>query len=82
MKILVIHATAGAGHKKAAEAVYNGLKTAGHEACLADALDYTNPFFKKIYPATYTFLVTKLSFLWGIFFACTYLYSSSTSSDS
>ncbi len=70
MKILVIHATAGAGHKKAAEAIYNGLQKAGsHEAQLVDALDYTNPFFKLTYPATYTLLVTKFSFLWGFFFA-------------
>ena len=29
MKILVIHATAGAGHKKAAEAVFHGLQNKG-----------------------------------------------------
>ena len=68
MKILVVHATAGAGHKKAAEAIFNGLKAAHHDAHLVDALDYTNPFFKATYPTTYAFLVTKLSFLWGFFF--------------
>lgn len=68
MKILVIHATAGAGHKKAAEAVYNGLKAAGHNARLVDALDYTNPFFKKSYPGAYTFFVTKISWAWGFCF--------------
>ncbi len=70
MKILVIHASAGAGHKKAAEAIFNGLqaKGAGFEARLADALDYTNPFFKKSYPGVYAFLVTKLPWLWGFFF--------------
>ncbi len=70
MKILVIHATAGAGHKKAAEAIYNGLKAQGiHDARLVDALDYTNPLFKLTYPATYMLLITKLSFLWGFMFA-------------
>jgi processive 1,2-diacylglycerol beta-glucosyltransferase len=68
MKILVVHATAGAGHKKAAEAIYHGLIEAGHEASLVDALDYTNPFFKATYPTTYTFLVTKLPWAWKFFF--------------
>ena len=70
MKILVIHATAGAGHKKAAEAVFHGLQAkGGFDARLVDALDYTNPFFKKTYPSSYTFLVTRLPALWGFFFA-------------
>jgi processive 1,2-diacylglycerol beta-glucosyltransferase len=68
MKILIIHATAGAGHKKAAEAIYNGLKNTGHQAQLVDALDYTNPFFKYSYPTAYTFLVTKVPILWKFFF--------------
>ena len=69
MKICVIHATAGAGHKKAAEAIFNGLIAARHEARLVDALDYTNPFFKFTYPRVYAFLVTKIPSLWGVFFA-------------
>lgn len=68
MKILIIHATAGAGHKKAAEAIFNGLKYSGHQAQLVDALDYTNPFFKTSYPSTYVFLVTKLPLVWAFFF--------------
>ncbi len=68
MKILVIHATAGAGHKKAAEAVYQGLIADGHNAKLVDALDYTNPFFKVTYPETYALMVTKFPFLWAFFF--------------
>ena len=69
MKILVIHATAGAGHKKAAEAIYNGLlRHSTHQVRIVDSLDYTNPFFKKSYPAAYVFLVTKTPMLWGFFF--------------
>jgi len=69
MKILVIHATAGAGHKKAAEAVFHGLQAReGFDARLVDALDYTNPFFKRSYPSSYAFLVTRLSWAWGFFF--------------
>ncbi len=70
MKILVIHATAGAGHKKAAEAVFHGLQNkGGHDVRLVDALEYTNPFFKKAYPASYGFLVTRMPWAWGILFA-------------
>ncbi len=69
MKILVIHATAGAGHKKAAEAVYNGLQRhTTHQVTIVDSLDYTNPFFKASYPAAYVFMVTKASGVWGFFF--------------
>jgi len=69
MKILVIHATAGAGHKKAAEAIFHGIQAqGGHDVRLADALDYTNPLFKKTYPWFYGFLVTRLPWMWGFLF--------------
>ena len=69
MKILVIHASAGAGHLKAAQAIYEGLKKfTSHEAVFADSLDYTSPFFKKFYQRTYIFLVMGMSWLWGFFF--------------
>ncbi|MDO8675079.1 MAG: glycosyltransferase [Candidatus Omnitrophota bacterium] len=68
MNILVIHATAGAGHKKAAEAIFNELQRTPHHVRIADALDYTHPFFKKSYVFAYVFLVTKLPWLWQFFF--------------
>jgi processive 1,2-diacylglycerol beta-glucosyltransferase len=70
MKILVIHATAGAGHKKAAEAVFHGLQNKGGcDVRFVDALEYTNPFFKKAYPGVYGFLVTRMPLVWGILFS-------------
>ncbi len=70
MKILVIHATAGAGHKKAAEAIFHGLQAQdGFEVQCVDALDFTNPFFKKSYPWFYSFIVTSLPWAWGFLFA-------------
>src|SRR5580698_10122649 len=69
MKILVIHATAGAGHKKAAEAIFHGLQAKGGvDVRLVDALDYTNPFFKQTYPWFYVFIVTRLPLVWGFLF--------------
>ena len=69
MKILVIYATAGAGHRKAAEAVYEGIKAhTEHEVVLIDSLDYTNKFYKKFYSQGYTFVVTYAPWLWGFLF--------------
>ncbi len=69
MKILITHATAGAGHQKAAEAVRDGLQSnPNHQVTLVDALDYTNPFFKNTYKNSYTFLITRWPKVWGVFF--------------
>lgn len=69
MKVLVIYATAGAGHRMAAEAVYHGLRNRpGVEAVLVDALDHTSLSFKKFYSGSYTLLITRLSWLWGFSF--------------
>lgn len=71
MKILVVHASAGAGHLKAAEALYDGLKKLpeGHEVVLLDALDKTTPAFKKLYRESYFFLISRIPFIWGVSFA-------------
>lgn len=70
MKILVIHATAGAGHKKAAEAIYHGIQAKMPcEVVLADALDYSNPVFKFTYPNCYTYIVSHMPWLWAVVFA-------------
>lgn len=69
MKILVIHASAGAGHLQAAKAIYGGFqKLTVHETIFADALDYTSPFFKEFYRHSYTFLVSRTPWLWGALF--------------
>ncbi len=69
MKILVIHVSAGAGHFKAAESLYNGIKsTTEHDVVLVDALDHSTPYFKELYKGTYFFLISKVPWLWGFFF--------------
>ncbi len=69
MKVLVIHTCAGAGHLKAAEALYAGLKqNTPHEIVLVDALDYTSPSFKTFYQRGYVLLVTRFPWLWGFLF--------------
>ena len=70
-KILVVYATAGIGHKKAALAVkeaYDEMKLPGVEVTLIDALDYTNNFFKWSYLQAYLLMVNKLPTLWGLLY--------------
>jgi processive 1,2-diacylglycerol beta-glucosyltransferase len=67
MKVLVVYAKAGAGHKRAAEAVFAAFKHKGQakDVILVDCLDYMNSWFKNFYPRVYLFLVRFLSFVWG-----------------
>ncbi|MBF0522053.1 MAG: hypothetical protein HQL24_03235 [Candidatus Omnitrophica bacterium] len=69
MKILIVHASAGAGHQKAAEAVCHGIEQhTNHSVRCIDILDYSSPFFKDLYRNTYFFLITKLPRVWAFFF--------------
>ena len=67
--ILIVYATAGIGHKKAAIAVkkaYDEMKLPDTEVTLIDALDYTNNFFKWAYLQAYLLMVNKLPTFWGL----------------
>lgn len=69
-KILIVYATAGIGHKKAAMAVkeaYDEMKLpGGTDVTLIDALDYTNNFFRWSYLQAYLLMVNKLPTFWGL----------------
>ncbi len=66
MQILVTHASAGAGHRKAAEALAAVLRERSDvEVVLVDALDHTPPFYKKVYVRFYAFLVSRCPAVWG-----------------
>ncbi|MDI6758633.1 MAG: glycosyltransferase [Candidatus Omnitrophota bacterium] len=75
MKIIVTYASAGAGHLKAAEAIYFFLKEnhKGIDVKIIDILDETNAFFRFSYHRGYLFLVNYAFFLWRIIFWLTYL---------
>lgn len=69
MKILVLYVSAGAGHFKAAQALYDGIKkSTGHDVILADGLDYSSRFFKRFYRGAYFFLISRMPAVWGFFF--------------
>lgn len=71
-KILIAYASAGAGHKKAAEAVYKALlenKDCNAKIICIDILDYSNLFFKISYKRVYIFLIKYFPKIWGFFYA-------------
>lgn len=73
-KILVVYATAGIGHKKAAGAIkkaYEEMRLPDVEVRLIDALDYTNNFFKWSYLQAYLLMVNKLPTFWGLLYYLT-----------
>ena len=51
MNVLLLHASAGAGHRRAAEALANAFRERDPQAEIAvrDLLDFTPPFFRKTY---------------------------------
>jgi len=70
MKVIVTYASAGAGHFKAAEAIYNCFKTSYKDVdvVMADALRWSLRFFKISYLYGYSFLVRHLRCLWRLGF--------------
>ena len=70
MKVLITYASAGAGHRRAAEAVYDYLKTNRKDLSLefADVLVFSGPVFRFYYDFGYPFLIHYAVWLWGFFF--------------
>ena len=66
--ILVAYVTAGAGHRRAAEALAQALRDAAPEATVecVDVLTYAPRRFHAFYAQTYLFLVRHLPWVWKI----------------
>lgn len=73
MKIFIVYAPAGAGHKSAAFAIKDAFdKTkAGHDVRVIDSLEYTNWLFRSTYVWGYNFMVSRAPFLWSLSFYIT-----------
>jgi processive 1,2-diacylglycerol beta-glucosyltransferase len=71
LKALIIYADSGAGHRRAAEALYEAMKRyySPAEVDLIDVLDYTTPMFRKNYSQIYLLLVKYVPWLWGFCFS-------------
>lgn len=71
MKIDIIHATAGEGHRKIAMAVQEAFARAGRndvQVRLINALDHVSPAFKASYAQTYYWSVMNAPDIWGFFY--------------
>ena len=71
MKIYILHATAGHGHKKVAEVIAHSFLKRGiaeNQVRVMDALDFTPSVFRKSYPAIYHYSVKKFPQMWGWFY--------------
>ena len=68
--ILITYITAGAGHRRAAEAIAQALQTALPQADVVcrDLLDDVPVWLRRAYPSTYYFLVRHLAGLWAVCF--------------
>ncbi|RJO64045.1 MAG: hypothetical protein C4540_05670 [Candidatus Omnitrophota bacterium] len=66
VKIIFAHASAGAGHQKAAEALYNYFvgHPCGCQLQLIDILNGVDPFYRFSYSRGYPFLINHAIFLW------------------
>jgi len=70
MKIFIIHAPAGAGHKSATLAIKDAFDKAntGYDVRVIDSLQYANRFFRSSYVWGYNFMVSRAPFLWTFSF--------------
>ncbi len=71
MRILILHASAGAGHQRAAEALERALSqvSPGVTVCVKDILAFTPAVFRKGYAQGYLNLVRRAPELWGYVYA-------------
>lgn len=72
-KILILHASVGAGHTRAAQAVAAALtlEAPGANVMTVDALDLARPMFKRAYGDGYLKLIEKAPSLFGLIFDAT-----------
>jgi processive 1,2-diacylglycerol beta-glucosyltransferase len=65
-RVLILHASVGAGHKRAADALATAFaRRSPGQVRVEDVLDYTNPLFREAYAHSYLRLTDKLPALWG-----------------
>lgn len=69
-RILILSASAGAGHNRAAEAIRESARAycPGVETDWVDSLKYTNRVFAKLYEKSYVWMASYSPSLWGILY--------------
>src|SRR3989338_780556 len=78
-KVFIVYASAGAGHQKAAEAVYEYLQNTRQDLRLRliNVLDYGAPLIKFLYSRGYIFLISKHRWLWYLLYRLSYFFADS-----
>ncbi|MDD5347932.1 MAG: hypothetical protein PHT59_04900, partial [Candidatus Omnitrophica bacterium] len=73
MKITIAYTSAGAGHAKAAEALYDDFKKRSrrNQLQLIDVLEQSDFIFRKAYTSGYSFMVKHVQWLWKVLFYVT-----------
>lgn len=69
MKLLILHASAGGGHRRAAEALAATAEERGLSPVVRDILDFTPPLYRRTYAKGYLSLVRSAPELWGYLYA-------------
>lgn len=69
-KVIILYASAGHGHQKAANAILEAYrqKNPGHDVRAIDTIFFAHPFFGKLYTETYYFQIRHTPWLWGFFY--------------
>jgi processive 1,2-diacylglycerol beta-glucosyltransferase len=74
-KLLILYASAGAGHMQAARALRRvAEETSSAIATDIDILDYTPGYFKRFYKGSYLEIVKRIPELWGYLYDRSYKY--------
>ncbi|MCI0412465.1 glycosyltransferase [bacterium] len=66
MKVLIIHASFGSGHKRAAQAVLEEFEQRGIAAELRDLLEFLPAPMSRFYSSAYKFMITSSRGLWRL----------------
>ncbi|MFZ4395127.1 MAG: MGDG synthase family glycosyltransferase [Kiritimatiellia bacterium] len=69
MKVLILHASAGGGHARAAEALREAAHMRGDTVVVRDILDFMPELFRRTYANGYLNLVRTAPELWGYLYA-------------
>jgi len=67
-KLLILYATAGAGHKKAAEAIEHAARKSYKDIELVDIVDHLPGLSARLYVDGYAFLIKHFPKIWGIIY--------------
>ncbi len=69
MKVMIVYSSAGTGHRRAAEAIYEYLdESLKKDSCLVDILKFTPHLFKILYSDGYTFLIKNIPWVWSFLY--------------